>query len=91
MDFEWDDAKSAANERSRGIGFGQAAMVFDGPTIEAVDDRHDYGETQVKAIGKAGDDIYAVIYSDRDAVRRIISARRASRKERKQWQSFVNP
>ena len=91
MEFEWDDAKSEANERLRGIGFGRAAMIFNGPTVEAVDNRYDYGERRVKAIGKASNQIYVVIYTDRDAVRRIISARRASRKERKQWQSFVNP
>ena len=91
MEFEWDDAKSARNEIIRGLSFANAAMIFDGPTIEIDDNRHDYGDMRVKAIGAIDDEIYVVIYSDRRGVRRIISARRANRKERKQWQSFANP
>jgi uncharacterized protein len=66
-------------------------MIFDGPTIEIVDNRRAYGGMRVEAIGAIDDEIYVVIYTDRQSVRRIISARRANRKERKQWQSFANP
>ncbi len=39
MEFEWDDAKSDQNLRQRGFGLDYATCVFDGPTIETVDDR----------------------------------------------------
>jgi len=91
MEFEWDDAKSARNQILRGLSFASAALIFDGPTVEFVDKRHTYGEMRVKAIGAIDDETYVVIYTDRQGVRRIISARRANRKERKQWQSFANP
>lgn len=91
MEFEWDEPKSARNQFIRGLSFADAAMIFDGPTIEIVDNRHAYGEMRVRAIGAIDDETYVVIYTDRQGVRRIISARRADRKERKQWQSFANP
>ena len=41
-----------------------AAAIFIGPTLEAEDNRRDYGEVRVQAIGNAGDDILSVVYSD---------------------------
>ena len=89
MLFEWDDAKSQRNLLERGFGFDHAAAIFIGPTLEAEDNRRDYGEVRVQAIGRAGDDILSVVYSDRGDVRRIISARLANRKERKLWHTFI--
>ncbi len=91
MEFEWDDAKSEHNLRHRNFGFDYAALIFGGPTIDTPDQRHAYGETRILAIGAVGINILAVVYTDRDGIRRIISARKATRKERRQWQSFVNP
>jgi uncharacterized protein len=91
MEFEWDEAKSEWTYRQRGFGFDYVARMFDGPVLEAVDARRVYGEVRVQAIGQVGNDILFVTYTDRDGIRRIISARRASRKERNLWQSFVNP
>jgi uncharacterized protein len=89
MLFEWDDAKSQRNLLERGFGFDHAAAIFLGLTLEVQDNRRDYGEVRVQAIGRAGDDILSVIYSDRGEIRRIISARLTDRKERKLWQSFI--
>ena len=88
MRFEWDDAKSRRTLSERGFGFGYAARIFLGPTLEKQDDRRDYGEVRMQAIGQVGDDVLFVVYTDRDNVRHIISARLASRKERKSWHSF---
>ena len=89
MLFEWDDTKSQRNLLERGFGFDHAAAIFLGPTLEARDDRRDYGEVRVQAIGRSGDDFLSVIYADRNEARRIISARLANKKERKLWQSFI--
>lgn len=91
MEFEWDGAKSDRNQHTRGLSFADAAMIFEGPTVETADSRRAYGEIRVKAIGRIDDEIYVVIYTDRRDVRRIISARRANKKERKQCRSFENP
>jgi uncharacterized DUF497 family protein len=89
MIFEWDEAKSRRNLRERGFGFDHAATIFVGPTLERQDNRHDYGEIRIQAIGHAGNDILFVVYTDRGDFRHIISARVASKKERRVWQSFV--
>jgi uncharacterized DUF497 family protein len=49
MRFTWDLAKNATNVRRHGIAFGDAARIFDGPTVERIDDRYEYGEVRVYA------------------------------------------
>jgi uncharacterized protein len=85
MDFDWHDAKHERNIRERGFGFDFAALIFLGRVLSQVDDRADYGETRIKAIGEVDGIVLTVIYTDRDDVRWIISARKANRKERTLW------
>lgn len=81
--YEWDEAKSEANFRARGFDFAYAALIFDGPTLERNDDRADYGEPRIQAIGKVDGGVLFVVYTWRKGlVRRIISARLANRRER---------
>jgi uncharacterized DUF497 family protein len=87
MIFEWDPAKSAKNARERGLPFEAGVAVFDNPTIEAVDDRFDYGEMRIKAIGIVRGVVLVCIYNDYDDVRRIISLRVANRKERNAYRA----
>jgi uncharacterized DUF497 family protein len=89
MLFEWDEAKSQHTFRQRGFGFDYAAGIFGDLTLEKRDDRHDYGEIRMQAIGRVGNDILFVVYTNRSDVRHIISARRANRKERNLWHSFA--
>ena len=90
MLFEWDEAKSEKNRRERGFGFDVAALIFDGPVIEWCDIREPWGETRTVAIGSVEGRVRAVVYTDRDGVRRIISARRARKKEEEFWHWCVN-
>jgi hypothetical protein len=78
-------AKSQRNLRERGFGFDFAALIFEGRVLTQIDDRQDYGEVRVKAIGEVEGIVLVVIYTDRDDVRWIISARQANRKERALW------
>ena len=73
-----------ANLRDRGFGFdfAFAALIFDGLTVEIEDRRHDYGEKRMVAIGQADGIHITAVYTDRNLVRRIISARRSSRRKR---------
>ena len=91
MEFEWDEAKSERNFRERGFGYDAAALIFEGPVIEWCDIREKWSETRIVAVGSTDGKILAVIYTDRGDVRRIISARRARKKECELWQSFVSP
>ena len=85
MRFAWDRRKSADNLRIRGFDFGFATLIFEGPTLERVDQRRDYGETRVIAVGLAQGLAVTVVYTDRaepgGMVRRIISARLSNRRE----------
>jgi uncharacterized protein len=82
MDFEWDRAKSEQNVRERGLPLELAALLFDGPVIERVDERRGYGEARIRAIGVVGDVTLHCVYTQRRDVRRIISLRYANRKGR---------
>jgi uncharacterized protein len=83
--FEWDEAKSEANLRERGFDFDYASLVFGAPTLEVDDERADYGEWRIQVIGRTGNDILFVVYTWRGENRRIISARRATRSERRAY------
>jgi uncharacterized DUF497 family protein len=85
MVFEWDAAKNAANLEKHGIDFEDAIGIFDGSVLERTDDRRDYGEQRIVAFGVVDDRELAVVYTIRGTHRRIISARRADRNERKEY------
>ena len=86
MNFVWDRRKNRANLARHGIAFEDAIRIFDGPTLEKVDDRFDYGEIRVYAIGVVSGLEITLIYTDvSETERRIISAWRAERHERKAY------
>lgn len=90
MTFDWDPAKSDQNFARRGFDSAFAALIFAGAYVEADDTREDYGEHRVIALGLADGIPLTVVFTDRVAadgsiVRRIISARVSSRKERRRY------
>jgi uncharacterized DUF497 family protein len=93
VEFEWDAAKSDANLEARGFDFAFATLIFEGPTLEREDTREDYGERRVIAVGLAQAIPVTVVYTDRPAggpvMRRIISARRSSGRERKAYEEAL--
>jgi uncharacterized DUF497 family protein len=88
--IEYDPVKSDLNLIRRGFDFDYAARIFEGVVIEQVDDRQDYGETRFIAIGQVDSDILTIVYTWRGDVRRIISARKASRVERNAYENEVS-
>lgn len=90
MKFTWDADKSERNEQLRGFGFAYAASVFlDANLIEGFSRRKD-GEERYFVIGQAPEgQILFVVYTwrqyEEEQVCRIISARIASRHERKRY------
>jgi uncharacterized DUF497 family protein len=90
MNYVWDRRKGRSNLTRHGIAFEDAIRIFDGPTLEKVDDRFDYREIRVYAIGVANGLEVTVIYTDvSESERRVISAWRAERHERAAyWQSL---
>jgi hypothetical protein len=82
MNFEWDAAKSERNRIERGLSFDLAKALFAGRVIERTDDRRDYSEVRVQAVGSVGGSTLLCVYTDRGEIRRIISLRYANRRER---------
>jgi hypothetical protein len=89
MDFEWDEAKRQANILKHGIDFVDATAMFSGRFIETDDLRRDYGERRHRAVGRVGEAIIQIAYTWRGARRRIISARRAGRNDRRTYHASI--
>jgi uncharacterized DUF497 family protein len=85
MAVEWDAAKNAANIAKHGVDFEDAIRIFEAPVLESTDERRDYGEVRTVAFGVVDDRELVVVYTVRGEHRRIISARRAHRRERKAY------
>lgn len=77
----WDDAKNTSNKDKHGVGFEAAELLFDGPVIEVVDDRIDYGEVRVNAYGAIAGRLFVCCYTPRDGGRHIISMRKCNARE----------
>jgi uncharacterized DUF497 family protein len=89
--FEWDQAKSDKNLAERGFDFEYACRIFGSDIIEWDDTRRDYGARRVIAMGEVDEDVYVVVYTRREHVRRLMSARPASRRERDAYhKAFAN-
>jgi uncharacterized DUF497 family protein len=89
--FEWDPAKAWNNQRKHGISFAIAQHVFGDPAALSEQDRIEGGELRWQTLGLVDDVLlllvaHTVQYDGDDEVIRIISARRANRKERKRYE-----
>ena len=93
--MSWGWRKSEANLAGRGFDFEFATVIFERPILERLDGRRDYGEKRVLAVGIAQGVHLTVAYTDRyirtgpDIERRIISARRSNRRERKAYSEAI--
>jgi len=92
MKFEWDSAKSAINIRKHGIAFQDVIEIFGHPMLTQLDMRHDYGEDRWIGIGLMKSIMAVVIYiewEDENTIR-IISARKATRYESKEFHKRIS-
>ncbi|PSO62524.1 MAG: hypothetical protein BRC38_15685 [Cyanobacteria bacterium QH_6_48_35] len=85
MKFTWDKEKRQTNLEKHGVDFTRASQIFGGRVVEWIDDRYDYGETRIRALGVAGGEVLHLTYTWRGSARRIISARRANERERRKY------
>ena len=92
MRYTCDEGKNFRNSELHGIAFEDEARIFEGPTVEKPDDRFDYGERRVYAIGVVNGLEITAIYADRsEDERRIISAWRSEPHERRRyWRDMEN-
>jgi uncharacterized DUF497 family protein len=84
LNFEWDENKAKSNLAKHGVSFEEAATVFGDPlSITIPDPAHSQIENRSVILGNSHDrKLLVVVHTDRGDNIRIISARRASRSER---------
>ncbi|HED6241754.1 TPA: BrnT family toxin [Enterobacter sichuanensis] len=90
-EFEWDTNKAKSNLIKHGIRFEEAVLVFDDPYHLSLQNRHENGEFRWQTIGLVHGLIvimvaHTVRFESGDEVIRIISARKADRKERSRYE-----
>ena len=89
MEFEWDADKAASNLDKHGVSFAEAMTVFGDPLeITIADPDHSESEFRFLSIGlSALGRLLVVAYTEREGRTRIINARKATLRERKQYES----
>ena len=86
MEFEWDKNKNDSNIEKHGIDFNDAKEIFNDKKRKISPDlRKNYGEDRWITIGKVVDTVMVVVYTIRNNVYRLISARYAKKKERDRY------
>lgn len=85
--WTWDEGKRQANLAKHGVDFARVAE-FDwaSATVEP-DERQDYGELRLKALGRIGGRLYVMAFTRRQGETRVISLRKANKREQRYWES----
>lgn len=89
MEFEWNEDKAEINLTEHGVSFSEASTVFGDPlSMTQYDPDHSDDEDRYITMGESSDGrLLVVSHTDRDDRIRIISARRATRRERKDYEN----
>jgi len=91
--FEWDEAKNKRNRSKHGVWFEEAQSVFDDPTSRVfLDPEHSDDEDRFLILGMSSVGRLLVVvhcYRESDSVIRIISARKATKKEVKFYEEGI--
>jgi uncharacterized DUF497 family protein len=88
LTFEWDQKKASSNLRKHGVSFKEAATAFGDPlSLTIPDPDHSIGEDRFVLIGESQKErLLAVAHTERSDTIRIVSARLATRGERKSYE-----
>jgi uncharacterized protein len=82
MEFEWDEAKAVDNLAKHAFSFARAIAIFSDPEHFIVEDqRYQYDEKRFTVYGFIQSRLYVVIFTFRGEAVRIISARKANKRE----------
>jgi uncharacterized protein len=86
--FEWDRRKESANRRKHSVGFAEASTVFDDPlSITIPDPDHAIDEDRLVIVGMSGERrLLIVVHTVREERIRLISARLATKHERRNYE-----
>jgi uncharacterized DUF497 family protein len=89
--FEWDQRKAASNTRRHGVSFEEALTVFANPLARIFDDEDQPAEERREVIvgHSLQDRLLVICFTEREGAIRIISARKATENERKDYEEGV--
>ena len=85
MQIEFDPVKDASNQEKHGVSLALASTLDWEAALVWMDERQDYGELRMVALAPATGVLYCVAFVDREWIRRIISLRKANRREVKHY------
>jgi len=85
MLIEFDPAKDAVNRSKHGISLGEAARIEWDSAVTWPDRRFDYDEDRMCGLGYIGVRLYYVAFIDRGQIRRVISLRKANKREERTY------
>ena len=83
--YVFDPAKDKIHRAKHGVSLGLAELLFAGPHLSMTDDRFEYGEIRAVAFGLINGRLFACVHADRKAERRVISLRKANKREVKRY------
>jgi len=88
LSFEWDEHKAKSNLTKHGVSFEEASTVFSDPlSLTIPDPAHSQVEDRFIILGQSHrQELLVVVHAERGDHIRVISARRASRRERKSYE-----
>ena len=81
IEFTWSETKRAANIKAHGLDFVEATSVFEGVTFTFEDDRFFYGEQRFVTLGLLAGVTVSVVHTENEYEIRIISFRKATKRE----------
>ncbi|MCX8049741.1 MAG: BrnT family toxin [Methylohalobius sp.] len=89
MEIEFDPEKNERNIRVRGIPFTLAAKFDFSSALILEDKRQNYGEARYQAIGYIESRLYVLVFTPRGEIMRVISLRKANRREVKRYGRYI--
>ena len=94
LEFSWDTEKDKANQKKHGVSFQEAQTVFHDENARLIDDPdHSEDEERFILLGMSSKLRILIVchcYRADDTLIRIISARKADKKERKQYEEYLS-
>ena len=89
MQYEWDENKRLANLDRHKVDFTDAIEFEWNTALETIDDRSDYGEERWVTLGLIGNELHVMVYTIRGHKIRIISLRKANKRESKYYEKKI--
>lgn len=90
MELSFDPAKDRLNRIKHGLSLAQAAELDWPAALLLVDRRRDYGEVRMIAYAPIGNRLYCAVYTEREGRCRLISFRKANRREFRRYASQID-